>query len=119
MKKIILFLVLFATLFSNAQEIKIIKNQKDNDLKLASLPYYTYGKGLGITTPDSLFQFNIRVRMQDRVTYYDNEGVDPFYEGQVRRLRLRFDGWITSPKFAYVIQLSFGAGDVGNEKAGE
>ncbi|WP_298156049.1 porin [Flavobacterium sp.] len=117
MKKITLFLMLFITLGSNAQEI--IRTKKDNDLKLSSLPYYNYGKGLGITSPDSLFQFNIRFRIQNRVTYFDNENQDPYFEGQVRRLRLRFDGFVGNPKWLYVIQLSFGAGDVGVERTGE
>ncbi|HLA57045.1 MAG TPA: porin [Flavobacterium sp.] len=119
MKKIILFFFVIAGLASNAQEIKIIKNNNNNDLKLASLPYYSYGKGLGITSPDSLFQFNIRFRMQNRLTYFENEDQPGFYEAQVRRLRLRFDGFVGNPKFLYVIQLSFGAGDVGTEKPGE
>jgi phosphate-selective porin OprO/OprP len=118
MRKLIV-LVLFGALSLQAQEIKIIRNQKDNDLKLASLPYYSFGKGVGITSPDSLFQFNIRFRMQDRLTYFENEDQPGFYEAQVRRLRLRFDGFVGNPKFLYVVQLSFGAGDVGSEKPGE
>ncbi|AWI26714.1 porin [Flavobacterium pallidum] len=117
MKKITLTFILLFSIASNAQEI--IRNKKDNDLKLSSLPYYNYGKGLGITSPDSIFQFNIRFRIQNRVTYFDNEGQDPFYEGQVRRLRMRFDGFVGNPKFLYVLQISFGAGDVGSEKPGE
>jgi phosphate-selective porin OprO and OprP len=117
MKKITLLLILLVTIGSNAQEI--IRNKKDNDLKVSSLPYYNYGKGLGITTPDSLFQFNIRFRIQNRVTYFDNEDQDTYFEGQVRRLRLRFDGFVGNPKWLYVIQLSFGAGDVGVARNGE
>ncbi len=115
------FALLFALVpfISQAQEIKIVRNHHDNDLKLTSVPYYNFGKGVGITSPDSLFQFNIRFRMQDRLTYFDNEDQDAFYEAQVRRLRLRFDGFVGNPKFLYVIQLSFGAGDVGSEKPGE
>jgi phosphate-selective porin OprO/OprP len=118
MKKIILLLMVFLSSFSYSQ-INVEKNKADNDLKLSSLPYYSYGKGLGITSPDSLFQFNIRFRMQNRLTYFENEDQPGFYEAQVRRLRLRFDGFVGNPKFLYVIQLSFGAGDVGTEKAGE
>ncbi|WP_282786977.1 porin [Flavobacterium croceum] len=114
--KILLLTTLFCAI-TFAQEIKFTK--KDNDLKLTSLPYYSYGKGLGITSPDSLFQFNIRFRMQNRLSYYDNENADPYYEAMVRRLRLRFDGFVGNPKFLYVLQLSFGSGDVGAEKAGE
>jgi len=117
MKKILLCFALLFGIATHAQEI--IRNSKDTDLKLSSLPYYSYGKGLGITTPDSIFQLNIKFRIQNRVTYYENEGQDSFYEAQVRRLRLRFDGFIANPKFLYVLQISFGAGDVGTEKAGE
>jgi phosphate-selective porin OprO/OprP len=117
MKKTLLGLALLFCIAAQSQEI--IRNVKDNDLKLSSLPYYNYGKGLGITTPDSIFQFNIRFRIQNRVTYYENEGQNSFYEAQVRRLRLRFDGFVGNPKFLYVLQISFGAGDVGTEKAGE
>src|SRR5690606_39631293 len=53
---------------------------KNNDIKLAALPYYSYGKGLGITSADSLFQLNIRFRMQNRATYINEEGEDNRYE---------------------------------------
>ncbi len=112
------FLFFFLSFFAQAQLI-IERTQKDNDLKLSSLPYYSYGKGLGLTSPDSIFQFNIRFRMQDRLSYFHNEDQQDYIEGQVRRLRLRFDGFVGSPKFLYVIQLSFGSGDVGTEKPGE
>lgn len=117
MKKQLLLLAMLLAFLGHSQEI--IRNKKDNDLKLSSLPYYNYGKGLGITSPDSIFQFNIRFRIQNRLTYYENEGQDGFFEGQVRRLRMRFDGFVGNPRFVYVMQISFGAGDVGTEKAGE
>src|SRR5690606_19528341 len=68
---------------------------------------------------DSIFQLNIRFRMQNRVTYIDNEDEKPAYDGQIRRLRLRFDGYVGSPKFLYALQLSFAPGDVGEVKDGE
>jgi hypothetical protein len=118
MKKIItIFLVVFASAVS-AQE-NINQTKQDNDLQLSVLPYYSFGKGIGITSPDSLYQFNIRFRMQNRVTYIENEGENGAYDGQIRRLRLRFDGYIGNPKFLYVIQLSFASGDVGEIKEGE
>lgn len=118
MKKIItIFLVVFASAVS-AQE-NINQTKQDNDLQLSVLPYYSFGKGIGITSPDSLYQFNIRFRMQNRVSYIENEGENGAYDGQIRRLRLRFDGYIGNPKFLYVIQLSFASGDVGEIKEGE
>lgn len=91
----------------------------NNDLKLAALPYYSFGKGLGITSPDSLFKLNIRFRIQNRVTYFSEEERDNLYEAQIRRLRLRLDGYVGNPKFLYVIQLSFAPGDVGVIEDGE
>lgn len=118
MKSLFRFLLIlfFTTLgFSQTHNDSI----KNNDLKLAALPYYSYGKGLGITSADSLFQLNIRFRMQNRVTYFSEEGEDNRYEAQIRRLRLRFDGYVLNPKFLYVIQLSFAPGDVGEIQEGE
>jgi phosphate-selective porin OprO and OprP len=118
MAKRILFFLLLLTGISHAQ-VTIQQTKNDNDLKLSTLPYYSYGKGLGLTSPDSLFQLNIRFRMQNRVTYINNEDEDPAYDGQIRRLRLRFDGYVGNPKFLYAIQLSFAPGDVGEVKEGE
>jgi phosphate-selective porin OprO and OprP len=117
MKKIATYLLLLVSAISIAQDIKL--NSKDNDLKLAALPYYNYGKGLGITSPDSLFQLNIRFRMQNRVTFIQNEDENAAYSGEIRRLRLRFDGYVGNPQFLYVIQLSFAPGDVGEIQDGE
>lgn len=112
-------LLLLLLLCGSAQAQIIKRTTDDNDLKLSALPYYSYGKGLGLTSPDSIFQLNIRFRMQNRVTYIDNEDDRPAYDGQIRRLRLRFDGYVGNPKFLYAIQLSFAPGDVGEIKDGE
>lgn len=100
-----------------AQEIKI--STDDNDLRLSSLPYYNYGRGLGLTSPDSIFQFNIRFRMQNRISYIEDYQGNTLYDGQIRRLRLRFDGYVGDPRFLYAIQLSFAPGDVGEIVEGE
>lgn len=115
MKKVILMLSFLILGQSYAQE-----GQKEHEeFKIAALPYYNYGKGLGMTSPDSLFQLNIRFRMQNRVTYYDNEGSEGTYDAQIRRLRLRFDGYVGNPKFQYALQLSFAPGDVGEIEEGK
>lgn len=117
MKNGIFLLFLFSISILNAQEIKVAT--KDNDLKLDALPYYSFGKGLGITSPDSLFQLNIRFRMQNRVTFIQDDDDAAAYSGEIRRLRLRFDGYVGNPNFLYVIQLSFAPGDVGEVEDGE
>lgn len=117
MKKIILLSLLIGA--SMQAQITIEQSKTDNDVKLSTLPYYSFGKGIGITSPDSLFQFNIRFRLQNRVSYIKNDGERDAYDGQIRRLRLRFDGYVGNPRFLYVIQLSFAPGDVGEVKEGE
>lgn len=92
--------------------------QKNNDVQLTSLPYYNFGRGVGLTSPDSVFQFNIRFRIQNRIGYLRDEEGRPSFEAQVRRLRLRFDGFVGDPRFLYVIQLSFAPGDVGRLEEG-
>ncbi len=108
----------FAFISVNSQE-KVKDSLLSNDVKLSALPYYSYGKGLGVTSADSLFQLNIRFRMQNRVTYIDEEDNDARYEAQIRRLRLRLDGYVFNPQFLYVIQLSFAPGDVGQVHEGD
>lgn len=94
-------------------------SQENNDSRISNLPYYSYGKGLGLTSPDSIFQLNIRFRIQNRVAYLQNVDDTKAFEGQVRRLRLRFDGFVGNPSFVYAIQLSFAPGDVGTIEEGQ
>jgi phosphate-selective porin OprO and OprP len=117
--QILAFLLISFFNSTSYSQITIEQTKKDNDVKLTASPYYSYGKGIGITSPDSLFQFNIRFRMQNRVTYIKNEDENPAYDGQIRRLRLRFDGYVGSPKILYILQLSFAPGDVGEIQDGE
>lgn len=67
---------------------------------------------------DSLFLMNLRFRMQNRAGFNtlsrDNFQVDK-YEMRVRRLRLRFDGFVLNPKFQYYIQLAFSKADLNLE----
>ncbi len=118
MKNFLPLLFLLLGMAVSAQ-VDIRRTTTDNDLKLSALPYYNYGKGLGLTSPDSIFQLNIRFRMQNRVTYLQEEDEESAIDGQIRRLRLRFDGYVGDPRFLYVIQLSFAPGDVGEVKEGE
>lgn len=118
MKGLVLFLIFVFSMSISAQ-VNIKQSKQDNDLMLSALPYYSFGKGIGITSPDSLYQLNIRFRMQNRLTYAENEDEKRSYDGQIRRLRLRFDGYVGSPKFLYAVQLSFAPGDVGEIREGE
>lgn len=86
MKKFFFFVFLFIFNAGFAQ-VSIQQSKQDNDLKLSALPYYSFGKGIGITSPDSLYQLNIRFRMQNKVTYIKDEVEADGYDGQVCRLR--------------------------------
>ncbi len=116
MKKILVFLVLIFGAVSYAQIIKY--DTINREIQYAALPYYSYGKGLGLTSPDSIFQLNIRFRMQNRVTFNHFEDDEESIDAQVRRLRLRFDGYVGNPHFMYSIQLSFAPEDVGEIEDG-
>lgn len=96
----------------------LLVNEQDR-LKIHTLPYYSFGKGVGITSPDSIYQLNIRFRMQNRATYNSDADGKGTIDGQIRRLRLRFDGYVGIPKLTYAIQLSFAPGDVGEAQDGE
>lgn len=84
-------------------------------------PYFTFGKGLGIISPDSMYMLNIRFRMQNRAAFRTESATDlsiDQVEARVRRLRLRFDGYIYNPRFTYLIQLSFSRSDMDFDDTG-
>jgi phosphate-selective porin OprO/OprP len=110
--------ILASVAFSLAFLLAYAQSDSLRLLRIETLPYYSFGKGVGITSPDSLYQLNIRFRMQSRATFNDDNGTSSI-DAQVRRLRLRFDGYVGSPKFGYTIQLSFAPGDVGSLVSGE
>ncbi len=84
-------------------------------------PYFSYSDGLGFTSADSLFKLNIRFRMQNRLALKSESESDldiANVEARVRRLRLRFDGFIYNPRLTYVIQLSFTRADMDFDDTG-
>lgn len=116
-------IVMLFSLVIGFQAFSQIETQKDlpRNFELSTLPYYNFGKGIGITSPDSLFEFNIRFRMQNRMSYMhvDDINIEDKIEAEVRRLRLRFDGYVGDPRFRYAIQLSFAPRDTGETIQGE
>jgi hypothetical protein len=71
-------------------------------------------KGISISK-DSLFLLNLRFRMQNRFGIRTESGEDLSIEQtdfRVRRLRLRLDGYVLSPKMQYYIQLGFSKSDL-------
>jgi hypothetical protein len=77
--------------------------------------FFKKGKGFGVVTSDSLFSLNYQFRMQNRATYTSksDDDLDPeSFEFRVRRLRMKFEGFVYNPKLTYYIQLSFSRGDM-------
>lgn len=65
---------------------------------------------------DSLFLLNLRFRMQSRLGFTTVSGTDlsaAEVDARVRRLRLRLDGFVMSPRIRYYIQLAFTRADLG------
>ncbi|WKZ60112.1 MAG: porin [Cyclobacteriaceae bacterium] len=89
--------------------------------EISPSPYFTYGSGLGMISPDSLFMLNIRFRMQNRAAFTtvdENDFSIDQVEARVRRLRLRFEGFIYTPKLYYLIQLAFSRADMDYDDTG-
>ena len=76
---------------------------------------FNNSKGLGWRTADSLFSMQLRFRMQNRFVYNTRSTSDlrqQSTEMMVRRLRLRFNGNLGSPRLFYAIQLGFSIEDM-------
>jgi phosphate-selective porin OprO/OprP len=85
------------------------------DSKLGIQTYARKGKGVGLVTTDSLFSLNFQFRMQNRAMYSSKTDTDltpESFEFRVRRLRMKFTGFVYNPKLTYYIQLSFSRGDM-------
>jgi hypothetical protein len=68
-------------------------------------------RGIVFTSADSTMQVIMRFRMQLWGTAFVEEGEPTLFNGQVRRLRLRFGGFLVDPRLTYNLQLSFSRGD--------
>lgn len=90
--------------------LSYIHAQDELDFK----PRTDVSDGLGVMSADSNALINFRFRMQNRAMVFseslENLQVNEV-EARVRRLRLRMDGFLLSPKFSYYIQLSFSRAD--------
>ncbi|MDZ7646448.1 MAG: porin [Cytophagales bacterium] len=85
------------------------------DSKPGIQTYARKGRGVGLVTTDSLFSLNFQFRMQNRAMYVSKEDTDlspEAFEFRVRRLRMKFTGFVYNPKLTYYIQLSFSRGDM-------
>ena len=72
-----------------------------------------FGKGIRVTAADSSFSMKFGVRMQSLYDGQLNLTSDEYEDGfQVRRFRLKFDGFVYSPKLEYKIELAIANSDI-------
>ncbi len=76
--------------------------------QVRNMPFIEVGKGVSFTPKNKLFKLTMRFRMQNQLAMqFDDDFSLQETQAQVKRLRLRFDGFIYSPKLLYSIQLGF------------
>ncbi len=88
-----------------------IFSQKKVDLSIFTKPQ----KGIEFVGKDSLFSMRLQFRMQNRAAFLtrsDDDFSAGSYEFRVRRLRLKMEGFVYSPKLTYKLQLAFSRGDM-------
>lgn len=91
--------------------LSVVKLSAQNETDERALIIVNDGVGI---SKDSLFLLNLRLRIQNRFgfsTVSGNSIVVDAFDARVRRLRLRFDGFLINPRLQYYIQLSFSRAD--------
>lgn len=89
-----------------------LDNREELLTQLENLPNIEVGKGITFRPKNNMYEMTLRFRMQNMVglSFGPDFGLTKT-EAQVKRLRLRFDGYIFSPKVIYSIQLGFSGYD--------
>lgn len=83
---------------------------KSDDLAeiVRNMPNIEVGKGITFMPKNESYKLTMRFRMQNMVGLsFDRDFSIKKTDAQVKRLRLRFDGYIYSPKLTYSLQLGF------------
>lgn len=89
-----------------------LDNREEILQTLRNLPNIEIGKGVTFRPKNDSYEMTLRFRMQNMVGLsFGKDFSLTEAEAQIKRLRLRFDGYIFSPKFIYSIQLGFSSYD--------
>ena len=76
--------------------------------QIRNMPNIEVGKGVTFQPKSKWYKMTLRFRMQNLLAFsFDRDFSLERTEARVKRLRLRFDGYIYSPKLVYSIQLGF------------
>lgn len=100
-------ILLFSTLLTG----NWILAQKKVDLSIFTKPQ----RGIEFVAKDSLFSMRFQFRIQNRAAMLTKSETDlsaGSYEFRVRRVRLKMEGFVYSPKLTYKLQLAFSRGDM-------
>lgn len=84
--------------------------ESDTELleRLRNMPNLEVGKGITFRPRNDRFELTMRIRMQNLLALsFNRDFTLTETEARVKRLRLRFDGYVYSPKLVYSIQLGF------------
>ncbi len=113
-KKFLFIKWLFVLIALHSGSVMAQKNMDSLSIinHLSELPNFNYGKGFGIISPDSTFRLNIRVRMQNRLLITSENNYISTVEARIRRLRLKLDGWVFTPRLSYAVELGFSPSDI-------
>jgi hypothetical protein len=99
-----IFIVLGFLLFST------LPNRSYGQKHEYNFPEFDFSKGIGIKSPDSSFFLNFGFRFQPRIAYTSADlSVVDFgnIQARIRRLRLKFNGYVFDPKVAFKMELGF------------
>ena len=79
-----------------------------------SFKKYEFGNGIQFLAKDSSFYSKMSVRIQNRYDGIYTENADPTYESRffIARGRLKFDGFVLTPKLIYKIEFDIVGGYV-------
>ena len=91
----------------SAQEDSV-RLSKELVRKMQNMPNIEVGKGITFEPKNKLYKMTLRFRMQNMLAFeLDDRFSLNNTEAQVKRLRLRFDGYILTENLLYSIQLGF------------
>lgn len=96
-----------------------VQNETQLLERLRNMPNIEVGNGISFRPKNERFELTLRFRMQDLVSLsFDEDFTLRKTEARVKRLRLRFDGYIYTPKLVYSVQLGFSSHDAADQADG-
>lgn len=109
---IIMFIMAFVATAKGQDTTSIIDTTYYTDAQVSELlrnmPNIEVGKGVTVQSKDNRYKLTMRLRMQSLVGLtFDNDFALNKTEACIKRLHMRFDGHVFTPKVAYSIQLGY------------